>query len=150
MTAVELERIARSIIPPVGATMAIARVDDQLKHRAAFLIDGRIHDAPVGPAFDRPRDAIRLVKLLNGETPRPGQSDSAVLGSTPSGDEAGQTEAPDLGQALTLGLADATAGTCAGCGGPLPPGRHGPATPHLGPDTDGATANLTPSRPAPG
>jgi hypothetical protein len=158
MTTVELERIARSIIPPVGATMAIARVDEQLKHRAAFLVDGRIHGAPVGPAFDKPRQAIALVDLLNGEAPRPRLDDSSgpVSGLT-RGDARVEPEAP--------GPQEASTSTCAGCGGPLPPGRHGQrrltcsaacrqrlryqrSAKRAGADIDGGTPNLTPSRPS--
>jgi endogenous inhibitor of DNA gyrase (YacG/DUF329 family) len=182
MTGVELVRIARSIIPPVGATMAIARVDEQLKHRAAFLIDGRIHGDAVGPAFDRPRDAIALVRILNGdEASRPAPDPDLArpaLGTGSDRRDADPTppEAPVLGAgASTLGPAVAippaaagasrTAGTCPGCGGPLPPGRRGQAratcsdrcrrrvarraaeeTARL--DTDGAGSPVTPSRPS--
>lgn len=118
MNALELERIARQIIPPVGATMAIARVDEQLKHRAAFLIDGRIHGAPVGPSFDKPRDAIALVNLLNGETPRPRLDDSAGPGGPTSGDARVEPEAPSLG----LGADSRSGRRCVVCKGPLPPG----------------------------
>ncbi len=120
MTAVELERVARSIVPPVGATMAIARVDEQLKHRAAFLIDGRIRGDYVGPSFDRPHDAIALVRILNGEAPRPDQSDLARLpGTHPDRrDEVGQTEAPAPQDAST----SSASSRCVVCLGPLPPG----------------------------
>jgi hypothetical protein len=158
MTTVDLGRIARAIIPPVGATMAIDRVDDNLKHRAAFLIDGRIRSDPVGPPFDRPRDALALVALLNGEAPRPApQPDSTRVGiSTESRDVvATPPEAPAPQVASTS--------RCAGCDAPLPPSRHGQtrrtcsaacreraryhrASERAGADSDGGSRPLTPSR----
>lgn len=121
MTTVELERIARSIIPPAGATMAITRVDEQLRHRAAFLIDARIRGPFVGPTFDRPRDAIRLVDLLNGEASRSAsQPDLArVKDSTESRDEVVvPSEAPAPQEAST----SSASSRCVVCLGSLPPG----------------------------
>lgn len=70
MTTAELLREARAIVPPAGATKAIAVVDGDLRFRAAFLIGGRIRSAPVGPEFDKPRAVGRFVDILNGEAPR--------------------------------------------------------------------------------
>lgn len=84
MTTPDLLRLARSVIPPVGATMAIAVVEGEpggrlangspsglggrIRHGAAWLVDGRTRTAAIA-TFDRPRDAIALVRLLNGEAP---------------------------------------------------------------------------------
>lgn len=159
MTTVDLVRIARSIVPPVGATMAIACVDINLKHRAAFLIDGRIHGAPVGPAFDRPRDAIALVNLLNGEAP------NGLPARHPSRDLARvgiSTESRDEVVVPSEASGGASTSACAGCGGPLPPGSY--ANRHTcsdrcrravarravaeatRADQDGGAADVTPSR----
>lgn len=165
MTAVDLARIVASIIPPVGAVMAIARIDAELKHRAAFLIDGRIRGDYVGPAFDRPRDAITLIRILNGEAPRSAQAsrttadDLAGTGIPTSEDARLSPEAP-APQEASLSL-----GACPGCGGPLPPGRRNQdrrtcsdrcrrrvarraAEEAARLDQDGAASSVTPSRPS--
>ena len=67
----DLDRIAREIIPPAGAGDAICIVDHEpgkTTYRAGFLVDGR-ERIPVGPAFDRGRDAYRLIDLLSGRIP---------------------------------------------------------------------------------
>lgn len=143
MTHVDMVREARAIVPPVGASVAIAVVDEGLKHRAAFLVHGRIRSAPVGPIFDKPREAGAFIDILNGvPASRPGQPDFARgAGSTAARrDTAGQPETP-VGQNGGVSVQDPIAvppaavgvRTCVGCDKPLPAGArpnrrtHGPA-----------------------
>jgi hypothetical protein len=122
-------------VPPAGADKAIAVVDDQLKHRAAFLVNGVKRSAPVGPAFDKPRGAIAFVRVLNGDDPASrssADSDSAPRAGFPrsSRDEGPPTsEAPDPQAGVSVAdpavvAPEAAAGvrTCEVCGGPLPAG----------------------------
>jgi hypothetical protein len=99
MTTVELERQARAIVPPIGASVAIA-IHDGTHHRAAFLVNERTRSAPVGPTFTKPREACDFVRLLNGDRPatRPGVRDSAgALGGADRGDAGRQPESPEMG-----------------------------------------------------
>lgn len=81
MTTADMRREAAAIVPPPGATMAIAVVEHTLGevadglrlgrggrtvYRAAFLLDGRRYSPPVGPEFDMPRQAGAFVAILNG------------------------------------------------------------------------------------
>lgn len=136
MTTVDLLKLARSTIPPVGATMAVAVVEHEpggklanggpsglggrTRYGAAFLVDGRTRTAPIA-LFDRQRDAFTLVRILNGEAPQgqpdpttPGRSPGAVPDRAgPGASDPGGSDSPDPG------------GVCAGCGGPLLLGRRG-------------------------
>jgi hypothetical protein len=65
-----LHAIAATIPVPVDARGARARAcctSDAEGNRVYFLLDGRVPSAPVGPAFRKPRQAIDLADLLNGE-----------------------------------------------------------------------------------
>lgn len=147
---------------------AMIRVNDAGLYQVGITRNG-INFEPDGEPFTKPGPAVDYARRLDGEAPRPRFDDSAgsLGGGLASGDDRAETEAPDLGQALTLGLADAPAGTCAGCGGPIPPGRRGQhrltcspacreraryrrAAIAAGADTDAETHDLTPSRPAAG
>ena len=65
MTTDELRRVASALVPPVGATGVCAVVDDGA-YRAAWVIEGR-RKVPVGPRFEKPRDAYRFVDVLAGD-----------------------------------------------------------------------------------
>lgn len=99
MTNVDMQRAARAIVPPAGATKAIATYD-QGAYRAAFLIDDRRHGAPVGPSFGKPREVCSFVDLLNGDGPTPRPAPDPDLTRAP-GDTASRVadpvspEAPD-------------------------------------------------------
>ena len=78
MTALELARLVRDLVPPVGATMAIATAEHTPGPRpgtgttaygVAFLVDGRAKSEPIA-TFGRARDAYALIDLLNGRAPR--------------------------------------------------------------------------------
>lgn len=186
MTAVELERLARTLVQPSGTTGAVAVVDHtpggrlskpldtypsgvscRTRFGVAWMIGGLHQSTPVA-TFDRQSDALRLVALINGtdRTPRPA-SRLPVTEEPP--------EAPvraDVSPSLPVAAANSVAvesrpasRRCAGCGGPLPPGRHGqrrltcsatcrqrarrrhgedPAST----DADSGTSDVTPSRPS--
>lgn len=104
------------------------RVDEAGRYQAYRLING-LYKLDVGAPFATPREAI---DFCNGRAPRPvSHPDLArAIEDADRRDAAGApTEAPDLGQALTLGpaveLPPSAAGvsrTCEACGGPLPHG----------------------------
>lgn len=136
MTTVDLVRLARTVIPPVGATMAIAVVEHESGgklangapsglggrtwHGAAWLIDGRTRTAPIA-LFDRPRDALALVRILNGEAPR-----GPLAPTTPVDERRAVPDPAGPGAPGPVPGVPSTAGdVCAGCGDPIPPGRHG-------------------------
>jgi hypothetical protein len=167
VTTAELARIAAGLVPPIGATGVCCMVDDQGKHRAAFIV-GQRQKHPAGPAFDRPRDAIAFSRLLEEDAPRSGSrlSRSSDLAVPVAGEPDGRfSEAPDRASPSLpdAGPIEPAPGTCAGCGGPLPPGRRGQrrltcsvacrqrARYHRaavvgGADVDSGAQNLTPSR----
>src|SRR5688572_23868954 len=84
MTGHDLEAIARELVPPVGVNGVCAVVENEpggclasgqpngiggrTRYRAAWVIGGR-RSVPVGPAFERQRDAYRLIDLMAGVTP---------------------------------------------------------------------------------
>jgi hypothetical protein len=74
-----LERTAAGIAIPVdhfGAARAYCGVDAGA-HRVWFALDGGRQRSPfVGPPFERPRDAIALANLLNGD-PTPHSRDDS-------------------------------------------------------------------------
>lgn len=109
MNTAELHKAAQALLPPVGATAALAVVDGSGAHRAAWLIGGRLKSAPVGPSFERPRDACRFVDIVNGvdPTPRPGRRGVTAQTEVPASDPSTAVDA-----------------SCADCGGILP-GRPG-------------------------
>lgn len=153
MTSTDLERVAASLIPPVGTTGVTLDVDHEpgerlrngspagiggrTRYRIAWLVGGR-RRLPDGPAFDRARDARRLMDLLAGApAPRPAPIFPAD-GPTapPAGPQRGRTGAPAV-EAIprTRGIEPATtpdpaqqadvgrpARSCVRCGRPLPPG----------------------------
>lgn len=135
MTGLELERIARDVIPPEGATQVVAVVDHQPGARlqngspsglggrtrfgAAFLMDGLRRSTPIA-LFDRQADALRLVGILNGRPTSRGGLDTATPVERRAVADPVRPPAPvQDGAGLTAG------DTCPGCGGPTPPGRHG-------------------------
>lgn len=65
MSTDDLRRIAAGLIPPVGATGVVIVVEAGA-YRAAWVVDGR-RFVPVGPRFERPRQAGRFVDVLAGE-----------------------------------------------------------------------------------
>lgn len=152
MTAAELERLARSVIPPVGATALVAVVDHEPGGRlangapsglggrtrfgVAWQLFGLVVHRPAIAFFDRQVDARRFLDILSGRdrAPRPGSDLAPALGTVER--EQAQAEAPVRADDLPSMPAVATgpepvavnpspAGTCAGCGGPVPRGRHG-------------------------
>lgn len=189
MTTAELERLARSVIPPVGATALAAVVEAEPGGRlanglpsgiggrtrfgVAWQLFGRVVHSPAIALFDRQADARRFRDILDGRAPtsRPGSDLAPALGSVEQGQA--QAEAPVRVPALPSTPAVATGPEpvavmpatrrCAGCGGPLPPGRHGqqrltcsaacrqrarrrPAEERTSTPTDGGMALVTPSR----
>ena len=110
MTTAELQRIAAEILPPVGASVAIAMVDHepggQLSNgypsgiggrttfRAGFLVNGRQRVA-LGPEFEDGRVARRLVRILNGEPSAPRPAAPVIPAVSPVGNGNGE---PDLAQ----------------------------------------------------
>ena len=68
------------------------RVDDAGRYRPYRLVNG-LYRLDVGAPFATPREAIDFCKA---QASRPRLDDSAVLGSTPSRDTAGQPETPDV------------------------------------------------------
>lgn len=150
MTGLELERLARSVIPPVGATALVAVVDHEPGGRlvngspsglggrtrfgVAWQLFGRVTHSPAIALFDRQVDARRFLDILSGRdrAPRPGPDLAPALGTVEQGQA--QAQAPVRADVLPSTPAVAAgpepvavmpAGTCAGCGGSLPPGRHG-------------------------
>lgn len=133
MTTAELQAIARDILPPVGASVAIAMVDHEpgsllsngypsglggrTTFRAGFLVNGRQRIA-VGPEFEDGRVARRLVKILNGEAtaPRPAPVIPADL-PTGANEETVESDQERTGAPLSI----AGSRLCAGCGLALPP-----------------------------
>lgn len=139
------------------------RVDDAGRHQPYRLVNG-LYKLDVGQPFATPREALDYVKANNGEAPRPTSAPDlarAVRVSTDDADRRDEapasTEAPGPQEASTSG--------CAGCGGPLPPGRHGQrrltcsaacrrtaarraAAEAARVDTDAISAPVTPSRPS--
>lgn len=104
MTTLDLIRIARTVIPPVGASMAIAVVDHEpggklsngfpsgiggrTRFGVAFLVEGRLKSAPIA-LFERQSDALHLVGIINGTADpasRPAPRGTGML--------VGRTEAP--------------------------------------------------------
>lgn len=81
MTIADMVRLARDVVPPVGAVRPVVTVEHQTgtrlpngapagtggltRYRAAWLIGGRRIEA-FGPTFDRPRDVGRFIDLLTG------------------------------------------------------------------------------------
>jgi hypothetical protein len=147
MTGLEFERLARSTIPPVGASGAVAIVDHtpggrlskpldsypsgiggRTRWGAAWQVDGGLQAPRTIALFDRQSDALRLVRLINGttdRTPRPAPR-PPVLEELP--------EAPvraDVSPSLPVAAMNSVAvepepATCAWCREPIPPGsrRH--------------------------
>lgn len=146
MTTVELERIARSQVPPVGATMAVATVDVtpggrlsngypsglgvRTTYGVAWLVEGRIRTRPFA-TFPRGEEAYRLVALINGterRAPRSAPDPVAALGAVQR--EQARSEASTAWDASSSPVAVPPAvpepATCRWCRGPIPPGsrRH--------------------------
>lgn len=96
MTTPELVAVARAALPPVGATSAVA-AHDGTGWRAMWS-DGLRRLGPIGPGFERFRDAARLIDLINGPASRSApRSDLAGLGAESRDGIAASTEAPEPG-----------------------------------------------------
>jgi hypothetical protein len=137
MTTADLVRAARDIVPPVGASAAIAVVDhepgEKLKsgepagrgglttYRAAFLVAGRQISAPVGPTFERPRDLYRFLDVLTGEPQDPRSASRPDLARAVLGDDAERRDAVTTSIEAPDALRSRH-GTCVNCGRLLPPG----------------------------
>jgi hypothetical protein len=94
LDAAELARLAASIPIPVdafGPSRAYAEAvcdgpdhapDAPCSHRSGYRVcfglDGGRRREPVGPVFDRPRDAVRLAELLTGASDTGGSTAGAV------------------------------------------------------------------------
>jgi len=175
VTSAELIRMTRDIVPPVGATMAVAVVDHEpggklvngapsgqggrTRHGVAWLVNGRTQTAPIA-LFGRPRDALALLRVLKGEAPR-----GPLAPTTPVDERQAVPDPASPGAPGPVPGAPSTAGdVCAGCGCPIPPGRRGQrrrscsvacrraasrrvAAEADRPDADGAGRLVTPSRP---
>lgn len=121
MTIPDLVRIARELVLPEGSTLVVGTVEQTpcarlsdgspsglggvTTFRAAALVDGR-RRVPVGPAFARAADALALIDLLNGSTPRPGPGSAPAEDRPPVGDadpDPGQGGAPIPDGALPAG-----------------------------------------------
>lgn len=125
MTLVDLHRAVRDVVPPIGATGVCCVVDDAGKHRAAFVIDQRRKSPPVGPAFDRPRDAIAFSKILAGDGPTSRSAPESYSASAGGPDSQGLSEGSESPSVLDPVAGHETAAgvrTCVSCGRPLPPG----------------------------
>ncbi len=136
MSAPEIARLAAALPVPVEPPSGRCRAyvaEERDAWRLAFARDGgRIREF-AGPAFsfDRAggRRARAFVELVNGETPRRDQQaergDDIAAGLTgaplPGGGvtAAGDGPEPVVGSPSTAGVI-----VCAGCDGPIPPGRH--------------------------
>lgn len=153
MTGLELAAIARDVIPPVGATSAVATVDHRPGDRPgtgttrwqARWFDGRRHLGPIGPAFERQRDMLRLVSIVNGSdrpgSRRPAASDlaSSTTWGLPAGEQGRDEPACEVSGRTSMPASHdpprdgAGPRLCDGCDRPLPqdsrPNRrtHGPA-----------------------
>jgi hypothetical protein len=85
VTGTELQRIARTILPPVGATEVVmtivhepggkllngdpSGIGARTFYAPAWSIGGLRKSAPIA-RFDRQADALRLIAILHGEAPR--------------------------------------------------------------------------------
>ncbi len=116
MTTAELEAIARTAVPPVGATGARAVVDHEPgpkpgtgtpRYGVAWITGGRIVSAPIA-LFDRARDAYRLLDLLTA-APRAARDLASGLGATVQGH--GQPGAPIATPAEAVALGTPVTGT---------------------------------------
>lgn len=183
MTGQALERVAAGIPIPVdlhGRARAYCGVDHELRHRVYFALDGGRERSPfVGPSFERPRDAIRLANLLNGDpAPRPAATAIPDVPG-PRKDELAIPSRVDDREPLAADhgagppASDPSTGVdrvCVSCGGPLPRGSRAdrltcgatcrkaasreaagrPAAAPTSPDVDSAASDVTPTRPSTG
>lgn len=157
MTGVELERRARNVLPPVGATglrmTTVAEPGGRLTNGSpsglggsvrfgpVWLVDGGRHESRPIEVFDRQVDALRFFHLIAGTEPAPRSAPGGSvesMGALDGTSDQERTGAPSRVDASPLEPAvargpepvavipePAEAGSCAGCGEPLPPGRHG-------------------------
>jgi len=153
MTTAELERLARGIIPPVGASSIVAVVEHEPGGRlvngspsglggrtrfgVAWQLFGRVVYQPAIALFDRQADAHHFLDILAGRVPtsRPGPDLAPATGAVEQGQA--QAEAPvrvpglpstpaaATGPEPAAAIPEPATGRCAGCGSPIPPGRHG-------------------------
>jgi hypothetical protein len=165
MTALaELDRIARNVVVPLGATGVRAVVDHQPGDRlvngspsglgsrtrfgAAFTFDGGRRVGQPIALFDRGRDALALVRILEGAEPAPRSAPDHIV--PPAVSAQGRVEAsshdgvspsmpvavagpgpvaviPEPAQVVDGGWHGAVDDllTCEVCSGPMPTGRHG-------------------------
>jgi hypothetical protein len=147
MNAVELERIARSTIPPIKATGLCLVVDHEpggvlangapsgmggrTRFGPAWIIDDRVKSRPIA-LFDRQADAHRLLSILRGDAPasRPAPVIPAAEPLAGASPDLERTEAPEpelldasLPGSLTAPEAQSAPSgipSCGECGGPLP------------------------------
>ena len=129
MTTAEL---AREIPVPTDARGNRHRAVCVVDHRAGdtpgtgtttygvAFFDGLRPGAPVGVPFDRPRKATAFATLINGETPIPRSAPETL----PVGLGAAVEVTPGRPD-IALPDREHDGSVCAGCGGPVPTGRHG-------------------------
>jgi len=131
------------------------RVDAGGRYQPFRLVNG-LYKLDVGTPFATPREAIDFCNQAAGLPARHPSPDLArAFGEA--------TESRDAVAVPSEASGGASSSGCAGCGGPLPPGRHGQrrltcsaacrrtaarrvAAEAARLDTDGASADVTPSR----
>lgn len=164
MTTAELERIARDVVPPVGATGWRATVVGPREHAVVPIIDGRLDGKPVWRGAQR--DIYRLMDILEG---RPASRRAREIPAAPIERSGEGNREPDraLPEASVAGASSGKEPVrlCAGCDEPLPADarsnrrthdgacRVRAARRHAGPkagraDTDGAVTVSDPQRPS--
>jgi 5-methylcytosine-specific restriction endonuclease McrA len=143
----DLERLARTLVQPSGTRGAVAVVDHtpggrlskpldsypsgiggRTRWGAAWQVDGG-RGMPITIAlFDRQADAHRLVRLINGTTSTSRPASRVPVSEEPAEVPTSRGASPSLPVTATNSVAvepEPATELCAGCGKPIPPGRHG-------------------------